>query len=82
MLHSSLLVLSARCLHMLQGIIFTCLICSPGRCDSFYGSTAAVGDEYSRAVLGRQSGKGSKQSVPYPSLSGSSGILFSLSLSL
>ncbi|KAM2492044.1 hypothetical protein TB1_042470 [Malus domestica] len=37
---------------MLQGIIFTCLICSPGRCDSFYGSTAAVGDEYSRAVLG------------------------------
>ncbi|KAM1784827.1 hypothetical protein ACFX12_037800 [Malus domestica] len=52
MLHSSLLVSSARCLHMLQGIIFTCLICSPGRCDSFYGSTAAVGDEYSRAVLG------------------------------
>ncbi|KAM2473905.1 hypothetical protein PS1_006683 [Malus domestica] len=37
---------------MLQGIIFTCLICSPSRCDSFYGSTAAVGDEYSRAVLG------------------------------
>ncbi|KAM2096638.1 hypothetical protein COP2_019347 [Malus domestica] len=37
---------------MLQGIIFTCLICSPGRCDSFFGSTAAVGDEYSRAVLG------------------------------
>ncbi|KAM2273952.1 hypothetical protein ACFX1S_043817 [Malus domestica] len=54
--HSSLLVSSARCLHMLQGIIFTCLICSPGRCDSFYGST----------VLGRQLGKGSKQSVPYP----------------
>ncbi|KAM1063112.1 hypothetical protein TB2_026871 [Malus domestica] len=37
---------------MLQGIIFTCLICSPGRCDSFFGSTAAVGDEYSRAVPG------------------------------
>ncbi|KAM1163176.1 hypothetical protein ACFX2I_002103 [Malus domestica] len=37
---------------MLQGIIFTCLICSPGRCGSFFGSTAAVGNEYSRAVLG------------------------------
>ncbi|KAM1047341.1 hypothetical protein ACFX2C_026704 [Malus domestica] len=37
---------------MLQGIIFTCLICSPGRCDNFFGSTAAVEDEYSRAVLG------------------------------
>ncbi|KAM2157137.1 hypothetical protein ACFX1R_042743 [Malus domestica] len=36
---------------MLQGIIFTCLICSPGRCGSFFGSTAAVGNEYSRAVL-------------------------------
>ncbi|KAM1257194.1 hypothetical protein ACFXTH_031262 [Malus domestica] len=34
---------------MLQG---TCLICSPGRCDSFFGSTAAVEDEYSRTVLG------------------------------
>jgi len=63
---------------MLQGIIFTCLICSPGKCGSFFGSTAAVEDEYSRAVLGRQSGKGSKQSVPYPSLSGGSGILFIL----
>ncbi|KAM1196549.1 hypothetical protein ACFX2J_022900 [Malus domestica] len=81
-LHSSLLVSSARCLHMLQGIIFTCLICSSGRCSSFFESTATVGDEYSRAVLDRQSGKGSKQSVPYPSSSGSSGILFSLSLSL
>ncbi|KAM1539898.1 hypothetical protein ACFX10_004632 [Malus domestica] len=37
---------------MLQGIIFTCLICSSGRCSSFFGSIAAVGDEYSRAVLG------------------------------
>ncbi|KAM1579565.1 hypothetical protein ACFX1Z_040994 [Malus domestica] len=51
-LHSSLLVSSARCLHVLQGIIFTCLICSSGRCGSFFGSTAAVGDEYSRVVLG------------------------------
>ncbi|KAM1337832.1 hypothetical protein ACFX13_042728 [Malus domestica] len=50
--HSSLLVSSARCLHMLQGIIFTCLIYSPGRCGSFFESTAAVEDEYSRAVLG------------------------------
>ncbi|KAM1687939.1 hypothetical protein ACFX2K_035848 [Malus domestica] len=48
---------------MLQGIIFTCLIYSSGRCGSLFGSTAAVGDESSRAVLGRQSGKGSKQSV-------------------
>ncbi|KAM1324935.1 hypothetical protein ACFX2H_045720 [Malus domestica] len=48
---------------MLQGIIFTCLICSSGRCGSFFESTAAVEGEYSRAVLGRQSGKGSKQSV-------------------
>ncbi|KAM1574207.1 hypothetical protein TB2_043985 [Malus domestica] len=37
---------------MLQGIIFTCLICSPGRCGSFFESTAAVEGEYSRAVLG------------------------------
>ncbi|KAM1808323.1 hypothetical protein ACFX11_031223 [Malus domestica] len=37
---------------MLQGIIFTCLTCSPGRCGSFFGSTAAVGNEYSKAVLG------------------------------
>ncbi|KAM2569524.1 hypothetical protein TB2_009611 [Malus domestica] len=48
---------------MLQGIIFTCLICPPSRCGSFFESTAAVEGEYSRAVLGRQSGKGSKQSV-------------------
>ncbi|KAM2110507.1 hypothetical protein ACFX1R_013249 [Malus domestica] len=67
---------------MLQGIIFTCLICPPGRYGSFFENTAAVGGEYSIAVLGRQSGKGSKQSVPYPSLSGGSGILLSLSLSL
>ncbi|KAM2250136.1 hypothetical protein ACFXTI_004680 [Malus domestica] len=33
-------VLCCTCLHMLQGI-----------CGSFFGSTAAVGDEYSRAVL-------------------------------
>ncbi|KAM2746800.1 hypothetical protein PS2_022348 [Malus domestica] len=37
---------------MLQGIIFTCLICSSGRCGSFFESTAAVKCEYSRAVLG------------------------------
>ncbi|KAM2539886.1 hypothetical protein TB2_025135 [Malus domestica] len=37
---------------MLQGIIFTCLICSPGRCSSFFGSTITVEDEYSIAVLG------------------------------
>ncbi|KAM2189701.1 hypothetical protein ACFX1R_033100 [Malus domestica] len=37
---------------MLQGIIFTCLICPPGRCGSFFESTAAVEGEYSRAVLG------------------------------
>ncbi|KAM2203959.1 hypothetical protein ACFX1S_023654 [Malus domestica] len=37
---------------MLQGIIFTCLIYSSGRCGSLFGSTAAVGNEYSRAVLG------------------------------
>ncbi|KAM2466621.1 hypothetical protein PS1_008526 [Malus domestica] len=37
---------------MLQGIIFTCLICSLGRCGSFFESTAAVGGEYSRAVPG------------------------------
>ncbi|KAM1059755.1 hypothetical protein ACFX1X_024753 [Malus domestica] len=34
---------------MLQGIIFTCLICSPSRCGSFFGSTTTVEDEYSRA---------------------------------
>ncbi|KAM2399299.1 hypothetical protein ACFXTH_035875 [Malus domestica] len=34
-------VLCCTCLHMLQG-----------RCGSFFGSIAAVGDEYSRAVLG------------------------------
>ncbi|KAM2050819.1 hypothetical protein ACFX16_032508 [Malus domestica] len=33
-------VLGCSCLHMLQG-----------RCGSFFGSTAAVGDEYSIAVL-------------------------------
>ncbi|KAM2246492.1 hypothetical protein ACFXTI_007303 [Malus domestica] len=33
-------VLYCTCLHMLQG-----------RCGSFFGSTTAVGDEYSRAVL-------------------------------
>ncbi|KAM1259492.1 hypothetical protein ACFX2J_038800 [Malus domestica] len=37
---------------MLQGIIFTCLICPPSRCGSFFESTAAVEGEYSRAVLG------------------------------
>ncbi|KAM2859233.1 hypothetical protein COP2_024683 [Malus domestica] len=37
---------------MLQGIIFTCLICPPGRYGSFFESTAAVEGEYSRAVLG------------------------------
>ncbi|KAM2546478.1 hypothetical protein TB1_017894 [Malus domestica] len=37
---------------MLQGIIFTCLICPPGRCGSFFESTAAVEGEYSRVVLG------------------------------
>ncbi|KAM2567039.1 hypothetical protein TB1_009468 [Malus domestica] len=37
---------------MLQGIIFTCLICSPGKCGSFFESTVAAGGEYSRAVLG------------------------------
>ncbi|KAM0994518.1 hypothetical protein EV2_010348 [Malus domestica] len=36
---------------MLQGIIFTCLICSPGKCGSFFESTVAAGGEYSRAVL-------------------------------
>ncbi|KAM2462834.1 hypothetical protein PS1_013676 [Malus domestica] len=36
---------------MLQGIIFTCLICPPGRCGSFFERTAAVEGEYSRAVL-------------------------------
>ncbi|KAM2236652.1 hypothetical protein ACFX1S_012104 [Malus domestica] len=37
---------------MLQGIIFTCLICPPGRYGSFFENTAAVGGEYSIAVLG------------------------------
>ncbi|KAM1697973.1 hypothetical protein ACFX2K_029499 [Malus domestica] len=46
------------------GIIFACLICSPGRCGSFFGSTSAVEDEYSRAIPCKQSGRGSKQSVP------------------
>ncbi|KAM1848509.1 hypothetical protein ACFX14_012633 [Malus domestica] len=32
------------------GIIFACLICSSGRCGSFFGSTSAVEDEYSRAI--------------------------------
>ncbi|KAM0959802.1 hypothetical protein TB2_024510 [Malus domestica] len=36
---------------MLQGIIFTCLICPPSRCGSFFESTAVVEGEYSRAVL-------------------------------
>ncbi|KAM2507287.1 hypothetical protein ACFX1W_029628 [Malus domestica] len=57
-LHSSLLVSSARCLHVLQGIIFTCLICHSGRCGSFFGSTAVVRDEYSKAVLGKNKDKG------------------------
>ncbi|KAM1569037.1 hypothetical protein COP2_035234 [Malus domestica] len=51
-MHSSLLVSSAHCLHMLQGIIFTCLICSPGKCDIFFGSTSAAEDEYSRVMPG------------------------------
>ncbi|KAM1568179.1 hypothetical protein ACFX1Z_046639 [Malus domestica] len=37
---------------MLQGIIFTCLICPPSRYDSFFESTAAVEGEYSKVVLG------------------------------
>ncbi|KAM0967469.1 hypothetical protein ACFX2C_023103 [Malus domestica] len=32
------------------GIIFACLIYSSGRCGSFFGSTSAVEDEYSRAI--------------------------------
>ncbi|KAM1374830.1 hypothetical protein ACFX2I_025337 [Malus domestica] len=55
---------STRCLHLLQGIIFTYLICSPSKCDIFFGITSAVKDEYSRAMLGKQSGRGSRQSVP------------------
>ncbi|KAM1093677.1 hypothetical protein ACFX2B_008657 [Malus domestica] len=57
-LHSSLLVSSARRLHVSQGIIFSCLICSSGGCGSFFRSTAAVGDEYSIAVLGKNKDKG------------------------
>ncbi|KAM1145370.1 hypothetical protein ACFX19_038027 [Malus domestica] len=39
---------------------FACFFCtlSPRRCGSFFGSTAAVGDEYLRAVLGRNKDKG------------------------
>ncbi|KAM2184900.1 hypothetical protein ACFX1Q_029971 [Malus domestica] len=37
-----------------------CFFCtlSPRRCGSFFGSTAAVGNEYSRAVLGKNKDKG------------------------
>ncbi|KAM1744636.1 hypothetical protein ACFX11_011504 [Malus domestica] len=37
---------------------FSTLSPHAARCDNFYGSTAAVGDEYSRAVLGRNKDKG------------------------
>ncbi|KAM1381996.1 hypothetical protein PS2_034104 [Malus domestica] len=37
---------------MLQGIIFTCLICFPGKCGIFFGSTSAAEDEYSRVMPG------------------------------
>ncbi|KAM2585292.1 hypothetical protein TB2_046170 [Malus domestica] len=36
---------------MLQGIIFTCLICSPCKCGIFFESTSAAEDEYSKAML-------------------------------
>ncbi|KAM2959919.1 hypothetical protein FF1_029676 [Malus domestica] len=73
MLHSSLLVSSGRCGSFSSSSIRTpsaeltvqttffsaCFFCtlSP-HAASFFGSTAAVGDEYSRAMLGRKKDKG------------------------
>ncbi|KAM1023899.1 hypothetical protein ACFX2I_037117 [Malus domestica] len=73
MLHSSLLVSSGRCgsfsgssartpsaeLTVQTAFFSTCSCCtlSP-HAASFFGSTAAVGDEYSRAVLGKNKDKG------------------------
>ncbi|KAM2852383.1 hypothetical protein PS2_028382 [Malus domestica] len=45
---------------MLQCIIFTCLIYSSGKCGIFCYLVYFSG----RAMLGKQSGKGSRQSVP------------------
>ncbi|KAM2230542.1 hypothetical protein ACFX1S_014933 [Malus domestica] len=72
MLHSSLLVSSGRCGSFssssaqtpsakltVQTVFFSaCSLCtlSP-HAASFFGSTAAVGDEYSRAVLGKNKDK-------------------------
>ncbi|KAM2350303.1 hypothetical protein ACFX1X_013726 [Malus domestica] len=73
MLHSFLLVSSGRCGSFSSSSVRTpsaeltvptafssaCSFCtlSP-HATSFFGSTAAVGDEYSRAVLGRSKDKG------------------------
>ncbi|KAM2605299.1 hypothetical protein TB2_034116 [Malus domestica] len=73
MLHSSLLVSSGRCgsfssslvrtpfaeLNVQTAFFSACFFCtlSP-HAASFFGSTAAVGDEYSRAMLGRNKDKG------------------------
>ncbi|KAM1024671.1 hypothetical protein TB2_037347 [Malus domestica] len=52
-----------HCLHMLRGIIFTSLICSPSGCGSLR-KHKMFKNEYSKARLGKQSGRGSRQSVP------------------
>ncbi|KAM1807618.1 hypothetical protein ACFX11_030598 [Malus domestica] len=52
------------------GIIFTCLYLFFRQMWQLLWKYSSSGDEYSRVVLDRQSRKGSKQSVPYPSLSG------------
>ncbi|KAM1996735.1 hypothetical protein ACFX15_029653 [Malus domestica] len=73
MLHSSLLVSSGRCgsfssssvrtpsaeLTVQTAFFSACFFCtlSP-HAASFFGSIAAVGDEYSRAMLGRNKDKG------------------------
>ncbi|KAM1494769.1 hypothetical protein ACFX15_028670 [Malus domestica] len=73
MLHSSLLVSSGRCGSFssssartpsakltVQTVFFSacsfCMLSPHAAC--FFGSTAAVGDEYSRAVLGKNKDKG------------------------
>ncbi|KAM1305432.1 hypothetical protein ACFX2F_022973 [Malus domestica] len=72
-LHSSLLVSSGRCgnfssssartpsaeLTVQTAFFSACSFCMlSSHAASFFGSTAAVGDEYSRAVLGKNKDKG------------------------
>ncbi|CAN2060586.1 unnamed protein product [Malus fusca] len=45
------------------GCILLCLFLLHGRCGIFFGSTSAVEDEHSRAMLGKQSGRSYRQSM-------------------